>query len=118
MPGYGFLKARGIILNLFPQGLNRPYIRHWARSGLQLAGSCHAGSLTDGPRPPADPCSCLAPLHQALLYWKGVSKVRRYPVGLHQPQEKCQTGFSMREAKLSCVSCYSASESLEVISCR
>lgn len=93
MPGYGFLKARRIILNLFPQGLNRPYIRHWARSRLQLAGSCHAGSLTDGL--PAHPCFCLTSLHQALLNWKGVPEVKRYPVGLHQPQEKRQTGFSM-----------------------
>lgn len=52
---YGFLKARRIILGLFPQGLNRPYIRHRARSRFQLGGSCHAGFLTDSP---AKPCSC------------------------------------------------------------
>lgn len=39
MPGYGFLKARRIVLILFPQGLNRPYIHYWARLRLQLGAA-------------------------------------------------------------------------------
>lgn len=96
MPGYGFLKARRILLNLFLQGLNRPYVRHWARSRLQLRGSCHAGSLTDGP---AKPCSCLAFLHQALLYWEGVPKVKRFPMGLYRPQENDRLDFLCKKPK-------------------
>lgn len=46
MPGYGFLKARRIVLNLFPQGLNRPYICRWARPRPQLgAAAVLAASL-------------------------------------------------------------------------
>lgn len=95
MPGYGFLKARRILLNLFPQALNRPSIRHWARSGLQLGGSCHAGSRTDDG--PAKPCSCLASLHQALLNWEGVPKVKKYPRGLHQPQANDRLEFPCKK---------------------
>lgn len=114
MLGYGFLEARRIILNFFPQCLNRPYIRHWARPRPQLgAAAMLAASLMVLPSlVPARPlCTGLNCTRKEALRPRGTQLV------FVNPSQVTDQIFYARSQMGLRFSCYSEIQSLEPIRC-